>query len=58
MTLYTRPVCRGSWATGDNCRACPKCIETAPNSQDARDAIADRAVVDRYLSSTDQHRSD
>ena len=27
---YTKPVCRGAWALGNNCKTCEKCIATRP----------------------------
>lgn len=41
MTNYTRPVCRGSWAKGNNCRACQHCLSTAPDTA-SRHEVADQ----------------
>lgn len=29
-TEYTGPVCKGSWALGNNCKVCERCLATKP----------------------------
>jgi hypothetical protein len=46
---HTRPVCRGSWQAGNNCRACQRCLSTAPSAEDAKAVIDDINTLTRYF---------
>ena len=35
VTKYSGPICRGSWALGNNCKVCARCLETKPKQAKA-----------------------
>ena len=46
MTTYKKPVCRGSWLIGNNCKTCERCIETKRWEHSYDDRIEEpRAMV-------------
>ena len=44
MSTYKRPVCRGSWQFGNNCKTCERCIETRPDKAPMTTTPSEEAI--------------